>query len=258
MTRTVETGPKKTRKTRQLVNDIIMKLLSLETSTKNFSLAVSDGTKILAKRNMRLTGVLSSSIIPGIQHILKRSGLILKDIDGLAVGLGPGSFTSLRVGLSTIKAMAMATRKPVVGISSLDALAMNAPYAINDQICTICDARRNWVYAAFYERSGSTLERRGDYFLGTIDDLFVKIKESTFLIGDAIPLFEEQIKRLSVEKKKQIPLVNIRLSDHEKDWFPQASRLALLALPRFLKNETDDIYTIVPLYLFPEDCQIQR
>src|SRR3989304_5415259 len=102
-----------------------MKILSIDTSTKTFSLAVSDGEEILRSRNIKITRVLSSSIIPSIHQILKKAGIALSQLDGFAVGLGPGSFTSLRVGLSTIKAFALATGKPVVGIPSLDVLALN-------------------------------------------------------------------------------------------------------------------------------------
>src|SRR3989338_9976041 len=100
-----------------------MNILALDTSTKQFSLAVSVKGKIVAQRNIVLKKVLSSSIIPTIDQMLKRLKMTFKDIDGFVVALGPGSFTSLRVGLSTVKAFALATAKPVLGIPSLDALA---------------------------------------------------------------------------------------------------------------------------------------
>ena len=102
-----------------------MKLLAIETSTNRFSLAVSEGGEILKSRTLILDKVLSSSIIPSIEKILKESKINLKDIDAFVVGLGPGSFTSLRVGLATIKGLAFATGKPLVGVPSLDAIALN-------------------------------------------------------------------------------------------------------------------------------------
>ena len=82
-----------------------MKILSIDTSTKNFSLAVSKDGRVLRYRNIFLDKVLESSIIPSIEGILKSADVRFKDLDGFAIGLGPGSFTSLRVGLSTIKSI---------------------------------------------------------------------------------------------------------------------------------------------------------
>ena len=101
--------------------------------------------------------------------------MTLNDIDVLAVGLGPGAFTSLRVGLSTVKGLAFATKKPVIGIPSMDAIAMS----IKDesaQICTICDAKRNLVFGCLYEKNGAQLKKKTDYLLTDINDLLKKIK----------------------------------------------------------------------------------
>ena len=229
----------------------MMEILSLETSTKTFSLAVSDHQKILTSRHFKLTQVLSSSIIPAIDGILKKSGLALKDLDGFAIGLGPGSFTSLRVGLSTVKGLAFVTGKPIVGISSLDVLAMNAPSMVGAPICVVCDARRNLVYSCLYQRSKNGLERTSEYFLTEIDEILNKIKGTVFFVGDGIGLYKEKILARGPESFST-------LLAKEKDWYPHARYLAELATPRFLKKEFDAIDKIVPLYLYPEDCQIQR
>ena len=138
-----------------------MNLLAIDTSTKNLSLAVTKKGKVVKFRNVKLTRPLSSSIMPSIKKILNSAGITLSKLDGFAVGLGPGSFTGLRVGLSTIKGLAFATKKPVVGISSLDVLAMNIKEDCA-QICTLCDAKRNLVYACLYEKKGATLKRKSD------------------------------------------------------------------------------------------------
>ena len=264
-----------------------MKILSLETSTKNFSLAVSCDQKILASRHFKLTKVLSSSIIPAIDGILKKSGLALKDLDGFAVGLGPGSFTSLRVGLSTVKGLSFVTGKPIVGISSLDVLAMNAPVEAGASICVIGDARRNLVYSCVYRRTEKGLERVNEYSLTGMEEVLKKIKEPTFFSGDGIPLYREIIRehlrgviasdpvpdgtgeRSNLLKSKKIAssLKNTPRNDtqselidflfaKEKDWYPKASHLAKLAHPRFLRKKFDPVDKIVPLYLYPEDCQV--
>lgn len=225
-----------------------MKLLSIDTSTRNFSLAVSDGDKILNYRSVKLEKVLSSSIIPGIRSILDKSGISLKAINGFAVGLGPGSFTGLRVGLATIKGLAFATGKPVVGISSLDVLAMNVKRE-KAQICTLCDAKRNLVYACFYQREGNQIKRESPYLLTSIENVLKKIKERTLFIGDGVPLYREII----------LKKVLAEFAD-ERKCFPQARHLAGLALKRFQKSKLkgDNISKLVPLYLYPQDCQVRK
>lgn len=227
-----------------------MKLLSIDTSTKNFSLAVSDQDKILHYRNVKLNKVLSSSIIPSIRRILDQSGLSLKQIDGFAVGLGPGSFTSLRVGLSTVKGLAL--QKPVVGIPSLDILAMNVMQEKGSpvsQICTLSDAKRRLVYACLYQRQGNQIKRICPYLLTDIDDVLGKIKKETLFIGDGVGLYREVL-----SENRLVMLAS------ERNWFPQAKQLAALAFKRFSKGKQsgDNIDKLVPLYLYPKECQIRK
>jgi len=223
-----------------------MHLLSIDTSTKNFSLAVSSDGKILKYRNIILHKILSDSITTSIRGVLKESRLDLRQLDGFAVGLGPGSFTSLRVGLSTIKALAFATRKPVVGISSLDILA--ADPKLEGNICILCDARRNLVYSAFYEKKNGRLKRKGKYLLASIEEVIKRAASQTTFAGDALGLYKE------VVNKRRGRDSNPTLMPA----FPQAKNLVPLALERFQKKRVDDVSTLVPLYLYPQDCQVRR
>ena len=218
-----------------------MKLLSIDTSTKNFSLAVSDQGKILAEKNIKLDKVLSDSIIPSIDQILKKTKLSLERVDGFVVGLGPGSFTSLRVGLSTIKAFAMTLNKPVVGIPSLDAIASGVEE--DGLICALTDARREMVYACLYEKKDQALKRQSEYLLTPVKDLLKMIKGQTIFVGDGISL---------LPKDEKYSLAQ------EKFWYPQAKFLVPLALERFKNKKFDNAAKLVPLYLYPEDCQVNR
>jgi len=225
-----------------------MNLLSLDTSTKKLSLAVSRGEQILKYRNVTLSRPLSSSIMPSIRTILDNAKMPLARLDGFAVGLGPGSFTSLRVGLSTIKGLAFAVGKPVVGIPSLDVLAMNVPED-SAQVCTLCDARRNLVYACLYDKHGMTLKRKSEYLLTDIQQVLKKIKGKVVFIGDGLTLYAADIKK----SKGIMP----QLID-QKNIFPQARFLTHLALERFAKKKYDNIDQLVPLYLYPDHCQIKK
>lgn len=224
-----------------------MNLLAIDTSTKHFSLAIVKDGKVLRYRSIVLKRVLSDSIMPAIQGILRKVGLTLAKIDGFAVGLGPGSFTSLRVGLATVKGLAFATRKPVVGIPSLDVLALNVKE--DGQVCVVCDAKRNMVYACLYQKKGDTLKRKSKYLLTEIENVLKQIKGEVTFVGDGVPLFREAIEKAAGIKARFAG---------EKQMYPQARHLATLALKRFESKEHDAPETLVPLYLYPEDCQVQR
>ncbi|MBI3601948.1 MAG: tRNA (adenosine(37)-N6)-threonylcarbamoyltransferase complex dimerization subunit type 1 TsaB [Candidatus Omnitrophica bacterium] len=245
-----------------------MYILSLETSTKIFSLAVSKDNEILRFRNVHTARILESSIIGAIDHLLASCDLNLDNIDTLAVGLGPGSFTSLRVGLSTVKAFALATGKKLVGINSLDILASRVVDQKADEICTIIDARRGKVYAAIYGSTRSakgrlrspfcdkTLTRKTDYLLTTVDDVLGRVHGATLFVGDGLGLYKDHLQKAyrAYAKKKSTgcrPIFAL-----EKFWYPQAKELAKLAFKRLETEKYDDPANIVPVYLYPQDCQV--
>jgi tRNA threonylcarbamoyladenosine biosynthesis protein TsaB len=225
-----------------------MNILALDTSTQRLSLAVAQGQRVVRYRNRRLVRPLSSSIMPGINKILKDAGVPLKGIDGFAVGLGPGSFTSLRVGLSTVKGLAFVTGKPVVGISSLDIVALNAP-AGAPQVCVLMDARRDMVYACLYVKKGEVLRRVSDYLLTDIKDVLRKVKGPTVFIGDGAALYREAIEGARPVKP---------IFAGPREGFPDARCLVDLALKKFQDGPTDDVDRLVPMYLYPDHCQVQR
>lgn len=227
-----------------------MNILALETSSAVFSLAVLSQGKIVAEKKGKSQGILSESIIPAIGQTLKRARLSLKDLDGFAVGLGPGSFTSLRVGLSTVKALSFALAKPVAGIPSFDALVEGAVDRKDfSHICALADARRNLFYVCLYEKSAAKIERKTDYLLISLKDLFKKIKIKTLFAGDGLKLAQDNIKRALGSKA---------VLAKEALWYPQAKSTALLAQKRFEKKDFDSADTLIPIYLYPDDCQIEK
>ncbi len=223
-----------------------MRILAIDTSTKFFSLAVSDKGKILAEKAILLEKTLSSSIIPLIQEILKKAKVKLADIDGFVVGLGPGSFTSLRVGLSTVKGLAFATKKPIVGIPSLDAIAIGIDSG-QGQVCVISDAKRSLLYVGLYQKYNGQLKVKGKYMLIAFGDLVNKIKGKTIFTGDGIPLYKDQIEKLSKE--------NVLAG--EDCWYPQARHLITLAEKNFKEKKYADSGKLTPVYLYPDDCQVK-
>ena len=232
-----------------------MYILSLETSTKNFSLAVSQDDKVLSFRNIRTDKILESSMIGAIDKLLDFCHLNLKKIDVLAVGLGPGSFTSLRVGLSTVKAFALGQNKKVVGVGSLDIIASAVSNIEADEICVIVDARRGKVYAAIYDKM---LKPKTDYLLTTMDDLLSKVHGTTLFVGDGLSLYKGQIEEAyRIHAKDKVSGCQ-PLFIFKKFWYPQAKELAKLAFIRIKNGRYDNPERIVPIYLYPQDCQVDR
>ncbi len=227
-----------------------MNILAVDTSTKNYSLAVGDAKKVLARRHVRLAELLSDSMMPGIERVLFLSKLEFDDLDGFAVGLGPGSFTSLRVGISTVKALAWALSKPVVGVPSLDAIAAGANPKRGEQVCVICDARRNLVYAKFYQEKGTSLDTSGECVLLSPETLLKGNRLNTHFIGDGIKIFQNAIKDLAKQGGWKASFAA------EGRWFPEAATILSLAAPKWEAKEFIAPQQLVPLYLYPEDCQV--
>ncbi|HQO57200.1 MAG TPA: tRNA (adenosine(37)-N6)-threonylcarbamoyltransferase complex dimerization subunit type 1 TsaB [Candidatus Omnitrophota bacterium] len=231
--------------------------LLMDTSTRNLSLAVSRAGAVVRFRNVKLDKVLSSSIVPCIDRLLKQAGLRMADVSGFGIGTGPGSFTSLRVGLATVKAFCLASGKPVVGVPSLDILAQNVSDTAAPFIATLVDARRDLVYACLYQVLPGGLKRVCPYLLTGLDDFLPQLKGETVFVGDALPLYQDRIEAYAGKERGGSPALMCHWAP-ERMWFPRAHKMLPLVSGRLLRGETDDPDTLVPLYLYPEHCQVRR
>lgn len=135
-----------------------MKVLAIETSTISGGVAVIDGGRILAESSLNVSTTHSEGLMPSLELTLKRSGVALEGLDALAVSVGPGSFTGLRVGLGTVKGLAYATGTPVAAVPTLEAFAWSFPHCALP-VCTMLDARKNEVYAAVFMWEGDGFRR---------------------------------------------------------------------------------------------------
>ncbi|MBI5887327.1 MAG: tRNA (adenosine(37)-N6)-threonylcarbamoyltransferase complex dimerization subunit type 1 TsaB [Deltaproteobacteria bacterium] len=133
-----------------------MKILAFDTSSASGSVALVDDDVLVAEWTSSSVAAHAVWLLPRIDGLLKSVNLGIRDMDLFAVANGPGSFTGLRIGVSVAKGLAWSLRKRVVGVSTLDALAMNFMYA-GMPVCTALDARRGELYAAIYEFDGGSL-----------------------------------------------------------------------------------------------------
>ncbi len=135
-----------------------MIILAIDTTTLAGSVALLENTKLKAEVNIDSSSTHSERLLPSVDFMLRVNGINIQDVDGFALALGPGSFTGIRIGLSTIKSFSYASGKPVAGVSTLRALAWKLRHSQNRLLCPILDAKKGEVFAALFESDGGRLQ----------------------------------------------------------------------------------------------------
>lgn len=225
-----------------------MKILALDTSTMLATCAVLDENRVLGEYSLNQEETHSEKLVPMVKEVLDSLGLKVSDIDLYGVATGPGSFTGLRIGVATIKAFAHLFDKPVVGISTLEALAFNLPY--NEVVVPMIDARRDRVYTGIYTWEDGKIKTIMEPDVLDIYDLLEKLDESyekVLVNGDGSLLHREKIKERLKEK--------VNLSTIGQN-ICRATSIGELALINYNEGQINDYYTLVPEYL--RESQAQR
>lgn len=172
-----------------------MKILSVDTSANVATVAICEDERLICEQMTNTKKTHSQTLMPMIDNILAQAEMEISDVDLIAVANGPGSFTGLRIGVSTVKGIAEALDIPVVGISTLEAMAYNLPYC-SYLICPIMDARREQVYNVVYEWENEELRELKEPRALGLSELLNEIlgvdKKAVFL-GDAVPVHKEKI-----------------------------------------------------------------
>ena len=223
-----------------------MKLLAIDSATKYLSLGIYDNGAY-SEYNLEVGPKLSSLLTVTIKRTLDALGLKISDLDYFVCGLGPGSFTGMRIGLSAMKGLSWVTRKPLIGISTLDILAMNALPCVNSTIIPVIDARRELIYSCFYRQINGFPKKLSNYLLVSKEELFKKIKSPCLIFGDALNLYRPDI-------LKNIPGATLLDKD---EWWPKAHNIIKLALRRIKDKKFDNLLKINPIYVYPKECQIK-
>jgi len=172
-----------------------MKILAVDTSSAVATAAICEDEKLICETTLNNKLTHSQTLMPIISEIFEKSELTPKDIDLFAVAEGPGSFTGLRIGITTIKALAHACNKDVVGVNTLEALCYNLPFS-SYLMSPIMDARRGEVYNAFYKNIDGLVTEVCPSRAIPLEDVLselLKIGEKVVFLGDAVPVYKEII-----------------------------------------------------------------
>jgi tRNA threonylcarbamoyladenosine biosynthesis protein TsaB len=225
-----------------------LKILGIDTSSKFLSIALSEDADIIKEESYLLDRRQAAELVPRIKALLGKTRVAINKIGAFVIGIGPGSFTGIRIGVSAVKGFGIALGKPCIGVSSLDAIACNAPAAAGD-IVPVIDAKRGNVYAAVYRRKDAKIIRSSDYLILPVEKLLKKLKSGSHVfLGDGLQLYKDQLSR---DNKKAIFL-------EEKYWYPNAGDLITLGFSKIQKAKGPGLDKLEPLYLYPEDCQVKK
>jgi tRNA threonylcarbamoyladenosine biosynthesis protein TsaB len=225
-----------------------MLVLGIETSTPQSSVALGNEDGILAGIEVGGGRPGDEVVLPAVEHLLSWSGVELRQVSGIAVGLGPGLFTGMRVGIATAKTLAQVLNVPVAGLASLDVLAFGARYA-RQVVCAVIDAKRREVFHAFYRPVPGGVAREGGFEVGPPSRLAAELearREDILLVGNGALVYRRTLE----EAGSHVQVADLSYA------FPSASALVELAVPRFQREEFDRQNDLRPHYVRKSDAQI--
>jgi tRNA threonylcarbamoyladenosine biosynthesis protein TsaB len=233
------------------VSGAVGPVLGIDTATPKASLAVIAHGRVLAEaeRDVKSHG---ASLPAEASEIVRAANLSFDDLSGIAVAIGPGSFTGLRVGLSYTKGLAMALRRRVVGVPTLDALALSAVQTAktreNAMICAVLDARKGEVYAALYRVMSDRLEKVSDDLVVTLEWLIPRVSGEVVFAGD----------RNAADAQSLISARGGRATYVTESTLPARARfVAEVGASRLASGESDDIAGLEPLYVRPPEATLK-
>ena len=226
-----------------------MKILGIDTSTMAANVAVLEDDKLICEYTINTKKTHSQKLMPMIENMLKLSDLDIKEIDAIAICVGPGSFTGLRIGMATAKAMAHVNNIPLIGVNSLEILGANMDLC-NRNICSILDAQRNQVYMNKYILKDDKITEVEEISIKPIDELLEEISSSNedwVLVGEAVYKYKEKIEEIS----------NITIPSPANN-ITKASTLCFVARDKMLANDqVYNCYNINPMYIRKSQAEEQ-
>jgi tRNA threonylcarbamoyl adenosine modification protein YeaZ len=245
-----------------------MRILGIDTATNSAGVAIIDDEAVIDEKRWdkrqlangagkHSLGNCAEIVVPLIDSLLDKKQLTPTNLSAIAVSIGPGSFTGLRVGLAIAKGIAYSGGLPLIGISTLLAIAATVKN-FQGIVCALLDARKNDVYIGLFRRDGEVLSRLTDDTLVSIDAAIELVRHYRgftgnglwmAITGDAVELHKEKLCSAFQEK--------LLLSSGDA-YGSVAAEVALLARERLLNESPDDLGSLVPVYLRRPDAEVRK
>lgn len=216
-----------------------VKILGIDTATDICVLALTDDRSLIAELRLNIKRAHGEKLISALDHLLDEAGSRLQDIQCLAVSIGPGSFTGLRIGLAVVKGLTLSLRIPVVAVPTLDALAWQA-YFWRDQICPLIKAQADEAYTALYQFQSNELIRKTDFQLITLAALDQFIDRKTLILNAGMKNLDDF---LTAGLRERVEVAPAALA------MPSGYSVAYLGMDKIERQEFEDIDRLEPFYL---------
>ncbi len=223
-------------------------VLGIDTATRTASVGLLDGDTLVAERSLPGSRSLATVVLPMVQEVLDAAGRSLAEVELIAVSLGPGSFTGLRIGLSVVKGFALTTGCDVVGVPTLHALALVAG-PMRGLICPVLDARKGEVYAALFRADGGGLLRIAEDCATTPARLAAAIDEPCVVVGDGVEVLGDEFRRLIGSAVEFLPFA---------EFHPRGGAVASLGRRRHREMGADSLAGMVPRYCRVSEAEAKR
>jgi len=223
-------------------------VLGIETSTPQTAVALGNEQGIIAATVLTMGRAGDEVVMPAITHLLEWSDISLSSVSGVAVGLGPGLFTGMRVGIAAAKTLAQLLQVPIAGLTSLDVVAFSVRYS-RRLICAVVDAKRGEVFHAFYLPVPGGIARQSNFEVASPEALRAELEarpEDILLVGNGALVYRRQLQ----EAGNHVDFASAAYA------FPAATALVELAIPRFQREEFDRLYELKPFYVRKTDAEI--
>jgi tRNA threonylcarbamoyladenosine biosynthesis protein TsaB len=225
-----------------------MMVLGIETATSLGSIALVTESEVIAEYTLNIRRTHSERLMGMIARLLSDTDVALTDLDGIAVSIGPGSFTGLRIGLSTAKGLCFANTLPLTAVPTLEAMASRMCFA-RYPVCPLLDARKQEVYAAIYDVSDGAVREALAPGTISIEDLLKQIPRPAIFSGDGSTIFRDPIREKLGDDAFFVP------SDAAH---PDAAAVARLGLSAFRKGEHAEFFGLEPIYLRRSEAEIKK
>jgi tRNA threonylcarbamoyladenosine biosynthesis protein TsaB len=218
-----------------------MRVLAIETSTLAGGAALLEDDHVVGEYALDVRVTHSERVMAAIDRLMHDARWRPSDLHGVAVAVGPGSFTGLRIGLGTAKGLALGLSIPVAGVPTLDAMAASIPFAAWP-VCPVIEARKGEVYTSLYRWTEAHLRREWDYLAISPAALAARLAEPTILLGHGVG----DVTSAHVRRVGAVPRV------------PSAAAVGQLGMDQLRRGDTTTAAMLVPIYLRPSEAELKR